>query len=83
MRDPDLSEWVFGTQAEFTMTGLVGGLASSTATTLAFSRKSKETPDLSVPCMLAALAGAHGDGADNRRRRRVLIPLVTPALTIS
>ncbi len=46
---------VFGTQAGFTMTGLVGGLASSTATTLAFSRKSKETPDLSVPCTLAVL----------------------------
>ena len=46
---------LFGTQAGFTMTGLVGGLASSTATTLAFSRQSKETPDLSIPCSLAVV----------------------------
>lgn len=35
---------VLGAQAGITVTGLVGGLASSTATTLAFSRRSKEDP---------------------------------------
>jgi uncharacterized membrane protein (DUF4010 family) len=45
----------FGTQAGFAMSGLVGGLASSTATTLAFSRASKAAPDLSLPCTLAVV----------------------------
>lgn len=35
---------LLGAQAGITVTGLVGGLASSTATTLAFSRRSKEEP---------------------------------------
>lgn len=46
---------LFGTQAGFAMSGLVGGLASSTATTLAFSRASKAAPDLSLPCTLAVV----------------------------
>lgn len=36
-----------GAQAGITLTGLAGGLASSTATTLAFSRRSKDEPGLS------------------------------------
>ncbi len=35
---------LLGAQAGITVTGLVGGLASSTATTLAFSRRSREDP---------------------------------------
>lgn len=46
---------LFGTRAGIMMTGLLGGLASSTATTLAFSRKSKTAPDLSIPCTLAVV----------------------------
>lgn len=36
-----------GAEAGIILTGLVGGLASSTATTLAFSRRSKDEPELS------------------------------------
>ncbi|MBK9989201.1 MAG: MgtC/SapB family protein [Verrucomicrobia bacterium] len=38
---------LLGAQAGITVTGLVGGLASSTATTLTFSRRSKDEPELS------------------------------------
>jgi len=38
---------VLGNQAGITLTGLVGGLASSTATTLAFSRRSRDDPQRS------------------------------------
>ncbi|HHH39111.1 MAG TPA: MgtC/SapB family protein [Sedimenticola sp.] len=37
---------VFGSGAGIGLTGLVGGLASSTVTTLSFARRSKETPQL-------------------------------------
>lgn len=46
---------LFGARAGITMTGLIGGLASSTATTLTFSRESKAAPDLSIPCTLAVV----------------------------
>lgn len=46
---------LFGARAGIVITGLVGGLASSTATTLTFSRKSRETPGLSIPCTLAVV----------------------------
>ncbi|MCF3652300.1 MgtC/SapB family protein [Synoicihabitans lomoniglobus] len=39
---------LFGTKSGVFVTSLLGGLASSTATTLAFSRRSKEDPDLSI-----------------------------------
>lgn len=39
---------LLGAQAGITLTGLAGGLASSTATTLAFSRRSKDEPELSA-----------------------------------
>jgi len=44
---------LLGAQAGITVTGIVGGLASSTATTLAFSRRSKDEPDLSASYALA------------------------------
>jgi uncharacterized membrane protein (DUF4010 family) len=44
---------MLGTRSGVILTGLVGGLASSTATTLAFSRESKIYPELSVGFALA------------------------------
>lgn len=46
---------LLGAQAGITVTGLAGGLASSTATTLAFSRRSREDPNLSVTYALAVV----------------------------
>ena len=37
---------LLGTQAGITITGLAGGLASSTATTLALARNSRDTPEI-------------------------------------
>lgn len=44
---------VFGDGRGLAMTGLLGGLASSTATTLAMSRQSREAPDTGQVCALA------------------------------
>ncbi len=44
-----------GSQAGIVLTGLVGGLASSTATTLAFSRRSREEPGAAMDCALAII----------------------------
>lgn len=44
-----------GSSAGITATGLLGGLASSTATTLAFSRRSKEEPELSAHYAVAVV----------------------------
>lgn len=44
---------LFGTRSGVALTGLLGGLASSTATTLAFSRESRQYPDLSASFALA------------------------------
>lgn len=44
-----------GMRAGIALTGLVGGLASSTATTLAFSRRSKEDPAASAGYALAVV----------------------------
>jgi uncharacterized membrane protein (DUF4010 family) len=46
---------LLGAKAGIAITGLVGGIASSTATTLAFSRRSKDTPALSDSCALAVV----------------------------
>ncbi|MDD2763593.1 MAG: DUF4010 domain-containing protein [Opitutaceae bacterium] len=46
---------LLGAKAGITITGLVGGLASSTATTLAFSRRSKDDPALSASYALAVV----------------------------
>ncbi|MEK7467334.1 MAG: MgtC/SapB family protein [Planctomycetota bacterium] len=45
-----------GPRAGTGLAGLVGGLVSSTAVALTFSRKSRETPELSASCALAILA---------------------------
>lgn len=46
---------LLGARAGIAATGLVGGLASSTATALAFSRKSREEPGLGRSCALAVV----------------------------
>lgn len=46
---------LLGPRAGIALTGLVGGLASSTATTLAFSRRSRENPAESDTCALAVV----------------------------
>jgi uncharacterized membrane protein (DUF4010 family) len=46
---------MLGAKAGTTITGLVGGVASSTATTLAFSRRSKDDPALSASYTLAVV----------------------------
>lgn len=46
---------IMGTRSGVVLTGLVGGLASSTATTLAFSRESKAYPELSTGFALAII----------------------------
>jgi uncharacterized membrane protein (DUF4010 family) len=46
---------LLGAKAGTTITGLVGGVASSTATTLAFSRRSKDDPTLSASYTLAVV----------------------------
>lgn len=46
---------LYGARAGITLTGIVGGLASSTATTLTFSRRSREAPEHSIPCALAVI----------------------------
>lgn len=46
---------LLGARSGIALTGIVGGLASSTATTLAFSRQSKANPDLSAEFALAVV----------------------------
>jgi uncharacterized membrane protein (DUF4010 family) len=46
---------LLGAQAGITVTGVVGGIASSTATTLAFSRRSKDDPEYSDSYALAVV----------------------------
>jgi uncharacterized membrane protein (DUF4010 family) len=46
---------LLGAKAGISITGLVGGVASSTATTLAFSRRSKDDPTLSASYALAVI----------------------------
>jgi len=47
---------VLGTRSGILLTGIFGGLASSTASTLAFSRRSRESPALSEHYALAVVA---------------------------
>ena len=46
---------IFGTRAGILLTSLFGGLASSTASTLAFSRRSREQPELSADYAFAVV----------------------------
>jgi uncharacterized membrane protein (DUF4010 family) len=46
---------IFGSSAGIGLTGLVGGLASSTVTTLSFARRSKESPELNRDFAIAII----------------------------
>jgi uncharacterized membrane protein (DUF4010 family) len=46
---------IFGSRAGIGLTGLVGGLASSTVTTLSFARRSRETPALNTLFAIAVI----------------------------
>lgn len=43
---------IFSTRAGMLLTGVLGGIVSSTATTLALSRRSREQPELATSCAL-------------------------------
>lgn len=49
---------VFGSHKGILLTGIVGGLVSSTAVSWVFSKRSKEQPALSVYCAIAILAAS-------------------------
>ena len=49
---------IMGAGKGILLSGIIGGLVSSTAVTWVFSRKSKEHPDLSLNCAIAILAAS-------------------------
>lgn len=49
---------VFGTGRGLVLTGLLGGLASSTALTLSMANRSRETPELAPSCALAVVTAS-------------------------
>lgn len=65
--------------AGITLTGLAGGLASSTATTLAFSRSSKEFPEQSADFSLAVILACTVMLA----RILVVVAVLNPALALA
>ncbi len=67
---------LYGARAGITLTGLVGGLASSTATTLTFSRRSREAPEHSIPCALAVILACNVMVV----RVAVMVGAISPAL---
>lgn len=67
---------ILGSQAGIALTGLVGGLASSTATTLTFSRRSREDPGSSADCALAIALACNVMLA----RVVVIVAAISPAL---
>lgn len=58
------------------VTGLIGGLASSTAVTLTFSKRAKEDPSLAAACALAIVLASTVMSA----RVAVLVAVVNPSL---
>lgn len=67
---------IMGTRAGILLTGVFGGLASSTACTLAFSRRSREAPDLAEHYALAVVAAC----TIMLPRVLLIIGLVNPSL---
>ena len=67
---------IFGENRGLAMTGLLGGLASSTATTLAMSRESKERPGVGYVCALAVILAC----SVMLGRVAVLVGAVSPTL---
>jgi uncharacterized membrane protein (DUF4010 family) len=49
---------IFGAHKGTLITGVIGGLVSSTAVTWIFAKKSRENPDLSMHCVTAILAAS-------------------------
>jgi len=49
---------IFGAGKGILMSGIIGGLVSSTAVTWVFSRKSREEPSLAINCAIAILAAS-------------------------
>lgn len=70
---------IFGEDRGLAMTGLLGGLASSTATTLAMSRQSREQPESGRICALAVVLACTVMLA----RVGVLVGTVSPALLVA
>jgi uncharacterized membrane protein (DUF4010 family) len=70
---------LLGAKAGITITGLVGGLASSTATTLAFSRRSRDEPALSASYALAVIVACTVMLA----RILVVVGVINPALAVA
>lgn len=69
---------LFGTRAGLLMTSLLGGLASSTASTLAFSRRSREEPALSLDYAFAVVAAC----TVMLPRMLVIVALLSPAMAL-
>lgn len=69
---------LFGTRAGILLTSLFGGLASSTASTLAFSRSSRGEPELSSDYAFATVVA----NTVMLPRTTILIFLISPALAI-
>lgn len=69
---------LFGTRAGILMTSLLGGLASSTASTLAFSRRSREEPELSLDYAFAVVAAC----TVMLPRMLVIVALLSPAMAL-
>ncbi len=67
---------ILGPGRGIALSGLLGGLASSTAVALSFSRRSKDTPELSRSCALAILVAS----TVMAFRIAVLVGVVHPAL---
>lgn len=69
---------IFGTRAGILVTSLFGGLASSTASTLAFSRRSREEPELSLEYAFAVVVAC----TVMLPRIAIIIFLLSPALVL-
>lgn len=69
---------IFGTRAGILVTSLFGGLASSTASTLAFSRRSREAPELSLEYAFAVVVAC----TVMLPRIAIIIFLLSPALAL-
>ena len=69
---------ILGTRAGILVTSLFGGLASSTASTLAFSRRSREEPELSLEYAFAVVVAC----TVMLPRIAIIIFLLSPALAL-
>ncbi len=69
---------LFGTRAGILLTSLFGGLASSTASTLAFSRRSREEPELSLEYAFAVVVAC----TVMLPRIAIIVFLLSPALAL-